>query len=282
MMPLIGTHVSTAGGLERAFARADALGCEAMQIFTRNQRQWQSRPVSLEEAEAFYHAWKCSAVKRVVSHASYLINIASSDADMLERSRRALRDETERCHHLGITDIVLHPGFAKDSPQDEALKVVAASLRRLFDETPDYKVRVLLETMAGQGTVLGADLTQFSQILDMMNWHQRLGFCIDTCHAFAAGYDLRTAEAYERFISLIDKHVGTDGVYCWHLNDSKAEKGAHIDRHAHLGEGQIGLHPFALLMNDSRFADVPMILETPKDGVGDVGNLSILRKLRGQ
>ena len=280
-MARIGTHVSVAGGLDKAFARADALGCESMQIFTRSQRQWQSKPVSLQEAEDFYRAWQRSSVETVVSHASYLINIGSSDAEMLEKSRRALREEAERCHQLGITDIVLHPGFAKEATADEAIENSAASLRQLFEDTPDFRARVLLETMAGQGTVIGADFAHFSQIGELLDWPPRLAFCVDTCHVFAAGYDLRSAEAYERFISLIDRHVGTDNVLCWHLNDSKAARGSRLDRHAHLGDGEIGLHPFALLMNDVRFENIPTILETPKEGVGDEGNLSFLRKVRG-
>ena len=280
-MARIGTHVSVAGGLDKAFARADALGCESMQIFTRSQRQWQSKPVSLQEAEDFYRAWQRSSVETVVSHASYLINIGSSDAEMLAKSRRALREEAERCHQLGITDIVLHPGFAKEATADEAIENIAASLRQLFEDTPDFRARVLLETMAGQGTVIGADFAHFSQIGELLDWPPRLAFCVDTCHVFAAGYDLRSAEAYERFISLIDRHVGTDNVLCWHLNDSKAARGSRLDRHAHLGEGEIGLHPFALLMNDVRFENIPTILETPKEGVGDEGNLSFLRKVRG-
>lgn len=280
-MARIGTHVSVAGGLDKAFARADALGCESMQIFTRSQRQWQSKPVSLQEAEDFYRAWQRSSVETVVSHASYLINIGSSDAEMLAKSRRALREEAERCHQLGITDIVLHPGFAKEATADEAIENIAASLRQLFEDTPDFRARVLLETMAGQGTVIGADFAHFSQIGELLDWPPRLAFCVDTCHVFAAGYDLRSAEAYERFISLIDRHVGTDNVLCWHLNDSKAARGSRLDRHAHLGDGEIGLHPFALLMNDVRFENIPTILETPKEGVGDEGNLSFLRKVRG-
>lgn len=280
-MARIGTHVSVAGGLDKAFARADALGCESMQIFTRSQRQWQSKPVSLQEAEDFYRAWQRSSVETVVSHASYLINIGSSDAEMLEKSRRALREEAERCHQLGITDIVLHPGFAKEATADEAIENIAASLRQLFEDTPDFRARVLLETMAGQGTVIGADFAHFSQIGELLDWPPRLAFCVDTCHVFAAGYDLRSAEAYERFISLIDRHVETDNVLCWHLNDSKAARGSRLDRHAHLGDGEIGLHPFALLMNDVRFENIPTILETPKEGVGDEGNLSFLRKVRG-
>lgn len=281
-MPLIGAHMSVAGGLERAFERADALGCEAMQIFTRSQRQWQTRPVSLQEAESFYRAWQRSDVKSVVSHASYLINIASPDAAVRAKSATALREELERCYHLNIDDIVLHPGFAMDGGVEAALSHVAETLLRLFDATDGRKTRILLETMAGQGTSLGGDLAHFTQILDIADWHPRIGVCLDTCHMFAAGYDIRSAEAYSRLVVAVDRHVGLSRVRCWHLNDSKGAKGSHIDRHAHLGDGEIGQHPFALLMNDERFAGTPAILETPKEGVGDEGNLSFLRKVRGQ
>ncbi len=281
-MALIGAHMSVAGGLDKAFERADALGCESMQIFTRSQRQWQARPVSLQEAEGFYRAWQRSNVKAVVSHASYLINIASPDAAVRAKSAAALREEVERCRHLNIDDIVLHPGFAMDAGIDAATANIAETLLRLFDATQEYKTRILLETMAGQGTCVGGDLAHFTEILDKANWHPRIGLCIDTCHVFAAGYDLRSSDAYERLVAAADKHVGLSRVRCWHLNDSKAARGTHLDRHAHLGEGEIGLHPFALLMNDERFEETPTILETPKEGVGDEGNLSFLRKVRGQ
>lgn len=281
-MALIGAHMSVAGGLDKAFERADALGCESMQIFTRSQRQWQARPVSLQEAEGFYRAWQRSNVRAVVSHASYLINIASPDAAVRAKSAAALREEVERCRHLNIDDIVLHPGFAMDAGIDAATANIAETLLRLFDATQEYKTRILLETMAGQGTCVGGDLAHFTEILDKANWHPRIGLCIDTCHVFAAGYDLRSSDAYERLVAAADKHVGLSRVRCWHLNDSKAARGTHLDRHAHLGEGEIGLHPFALLMNDERFEETPTILETPKEGVGDEGNLSFLRKVRGQ
>lgn len=281
-MALIGAHMSVAGGLDKAFERADALGCESMQIFTRSQRQWQARPVSLQEAEGFYRAWQRSNVRAVVSHASYLINIASPDAAVRAKSAAALREEVERCRHLNIDDIVLHPGFAMDAGIDAATANIAETLLRLFDATQEYKTRILLETMAGQGTCVGGDLAHFTEILDKANWHPRIGLCIDTCHVFAAGCDLRSSDAYERLVAAADKHVGLSRVRCWHLNDSKAARGTHLDRHAHLGEGEIGLHPFALLMNDERFEETPTILETPKEGVGDEGNLSFLRKVRGQ
>ncbi len=281
-MALIGAHISVAGGLDKAFERADAIGCESMQIFTRNQRQWQARPVSMQEAESFYRAWERSGVKAVVSHASYLINIASPDAAVRERSAAALREEVERCRQLNIDDIVLHPGFAVNAGLDEAMTNIAETLLAIFDATPEYRTRVLLETMAGQGTAVGGDFAHFSEILRKAGWHPRIGICIDTCHVFAAGCDLRSREAYERLVAAADRHAGLSRVRCWHLNDSKAARGTRVDRHTHLGEGEIGHQPFALLMNDGRFADVPTILETPKDGIGDAGNLSFLRKVRGR
>lgn len=279
-MPLIGTHVSAAGGLHKAFERAAALDCEAMQIFTRNQRQWQAKTLSLQEIEAFYKAGAATRVKNIVSHCSYLINLAGSP-DVRARSEMALVAEIERCHQLGIEEIVLHPGFAGDDGESAALKKVTDSLAKVLGITGDRTVRILLETMAGQGSSLGGDLRQFEKIFSDLNWHKRLGLCADTCHLFAADYDMRTDNAYDRLIAQIDSAVGYERVGCWHLNDSKTEKGSRKDRHTHIGEGAIGLRPFAMLMEDERFAQIPAILETPGDSVGDEGNMATLRKLRG-
>ncbi len=280
-MVLIGAHISTAGGLHRAYERADSLDCESMQIFTRNQRQWFSRPLSFQEIEDFYRASNKSSVKKVVSHASYLINLAG-DREIREKSERALISELERCYRLSIEDVVLHPGFALDTPPEKAVRQVSESLLRVLDATSEMKIRILLETMAGQGTVLGGEISEFAEMLDMSDNHPRIGFCVDICHVFAAGYEMRTHESYSRFTNLLEKHVGLERVHCWHLSDSKMERGSKKDRHQHLGEGTIGLAPFSMLMNDERFKNVPAILETPKEGTGDEGNLSILRKLRGE
>ncbi len=280
-MALIGAHISAAGGLYRAYQRADIIGCESMQIFTRNQRQWQNKPLSFQEIEEFYRASRESSVRKVVSHASYLINLAGS-AEVREKSEDALKKELERCHQLSVGDVVLHPGFALDSSGGDALKQVSLSLLRVLDETSEMNVRILLETMAGQGSVLGGDIAEFSLLLDLLEDHPRIGFCVDICHVFAAGYEMRTHESYNRLTGLLDRHVGLERIHCWHLSDSKMEKGSKKDRHQHLGEGAIGLNPFSMLVNDPRFKDVPAILETPKEGPGDEGNLAMLRKLRGQ
>lgn len=152
---------------------------------------------------------------------------------------------------------------------------------RVLDATSDSRVRILLETMAGQGSAIGGDIAQFSRLLDLVGDHPRISFCVDLCHVFAAGYEIRTEESYSRFISMLSKYVGLENVHCWHLSDSRMNKGSRKDRHAHLGQGEIGLGPFSMLLGDEHFSEIPAILETPKDGWGDEGNLSILRKLRG-
>ena len=280
-MALIGAHISVAGGLHRAYQRADAAGCESMQIFTRNQRKWSNDPLSFREIEEFYRASKNSSVRKVVSHASYLINLGGND-HVRGKSEEALISELERCRHLSIDDVVLHPGFALESTGEAALARVSASLLKVLEATSDIKVRILLETMAGQGSVLGGDISEFSAILDHLEGHPRIGFCVDICHVFAAGYEIRTHESYNRLVGLLEKHVGLERIHCWHLSDSKMDKGSKKDRHQHLGEGTIGLEPFSMLVNDVRFDNVPAILETPKEGIGDEGNLSLLRKLRGE
>lgn len=280
-MALIGAHISVAGGLHRAYQRADAAGCESMQIFTRNQRQWSNDPLSFREIEEFYRASKDSSVRKVVSHASYLINLGGND-HVRGKSEEALISELERCRHLSIDDVVLHPGFALESTGEAALARVSASLLKVLEATSDIKVRILLETMAGQGSVLGGDISEFSAIMDHLEGHPRIGFCVDICHVFAAGYEIRTHESYNRLVGLLEKHVGLERIHCWHLSDSKMDKGSKKDRHQHLGEGTIGLEPFSMLVNDVRFDNVPAILETPKEGIGDEGNLSLLRKLRGE
>lgn len=280
-MALVGAHISAAGGLHRAYQRAAAIGCESMQIFTRNQRQWLNKPLSFKEIEDFYIASKESSVKKVVSHASYLINLAGLP-DVREKSEAALIEEIERCSQLSIGDVVLHPGYSLDGDTEGGLGRLAESLLRVLEESSESNVMILLETMAGQGSVLGGDVTEFSMLLDLLEDHPRVGFCIDICHVFAAGYEMRTYESYSRMVSVMRKNVGLSRIRCWHLSDSKMEKGSKKDRHEHLGEGNIGLAPFSMLMNDEKFDDVPAILETPKSGIGDEGNLALLRKLRGK
>jgi deoxyribonuclease-4 len=279
-MSLLGAHISAAGGLYRAIERAEGLGCEAMQIFTRNPLQWLGKSLSVGEVDAFRRALLSCNVHSVVSHASYLINLAGDEA-VRKKSITALKSEIERCYQLGIDAVVLHPGSSKGRSADEARGFLIDSLKRVLDDTENFNVPILLETMAGQGGVLGSAVEELAWVIDGLEWNKRLGICADMCHLFGAGVDVGTEGGYERLVLSISKHVGIDRVGCWHISDNKGARGSRIDRHAHIGEGEIGTIPFGMLVADERFGSTPVILETPKDGVGDEGNLAILRKLRG-
>ncbi|MDI9371229.1 MAG: deoxyribonuclease IV [Synergistaceae bacterium] len=279
-MAIIGAHVSIAGGLEKGIERGEALGCEAIQIFTKNQLQWRSAPLSQSRGERFYRAWAESSIQKVVVHASYLINLAAVDATG-PKSMTALEDEIERCELLGIDDLVLHPGSSRGRDPESALELVAERLGQIIRRTEHKRVRILLETMAGQGDLLGRDLKQFAFIMERIDWTPRVGICMDTCHLFAAGYELRTKAAYQRLVDQVDSLLGLDRVGCWHLNDSFHDLGRGLDRHAHIGEGELGYDPFAFILNDSLWVNTPCILETPIESDGHARNLAILRKLRG-
>ncbi|MEA4878147.1 deoxyribonuclease IV [Aminobacterium sp. MB27-C1] len=279
-MPLIGAHVSIAGGLERAIERGEDLECEAIQMFTKNQLQWHSTPISMSRAERFLHAWRRSGIQQVVVHASYLINLASPD-ETREKSIVALTEEVERCDMLGIDEIVVHPGSSRGRPRDEGIGKLVNSLGQVLQRTSVTRVRILIETMAGQGSILGSSLDELKSVLDHFPQNERLGLCLDTCHLFAAGYELRTFEAYERFVSSLMGKIGLERVGCWHLNDSAHARNSHLDRHQHIGEGELGVLPFSFIVNDSRWNGIPALLETPQNGLGNKGNLTVLRKLRG-
>jgi deoxyribonuclease-4 len=272
--------MSAAGGLHRAIERAEALGCEAIQIFTRNPLQWQGRSLSDAETEAFRRSLLASGIKSVLSHSSYLINLAGDD-NVRRKSLVSLRAEMERCYQLGIDAVVLHPGSAKDGDPSAARGRLGDSLRRILGETEGCSVPILLETMAGGGGSLGTSVEELAMVIEGLEWDSRLGVCADLCHLFGAGADVATEGGYERLVSSLSKHVGLDRVRCWHISDNKGARGSGIDRHAHIGAGEIGAIPFGMLVADERFADTPVILETPKDGMGDEGNLALLRKLRG-
>jgi len=279
-MPLLGAHISVAGGLHKAIERAAALGCEAIQIFTRNPLQWRGRNLSDTEAEGFRRALLESPLRSVVAHASYLINLAGAD-DVRKRSVAALTEEIERCYRLGIDAVVLHPGSAGGGDRDEAAATLTRSLETVLERTCETPVTILLETMSGQGGALGVATEELARVIDALGWDKRVGVCADICHLFGAGYDLRSEGGYRRVVSSLEKHIGLDRVGCWHMSDNKGAKGSRVDRHAHIGEGEIGVIPFGMLVSDARFGETPAILETPKDGVGDLGNLALLRKMRG-
>lgn len=279
-MALIGAHMSAAGGLWKAIERGEELGCEAIQIFTKNQLQWKAAPLSFQACERFYRAFSASSIRAVVAHASYLINL-SAPGPTRDRSLEALVDEIQRCDQLGIDELVLHPGSHRGEGREKGLLLLAEGLEQALDATEGLRVRVLLETMAGQGYGLGGTLEDLDFTLERLDGTDRLGICCDTCHLFASGVDLSSSGSYGRFARRLDKVFGRGRVGCWHLNDSSGGKGSRIDRHAHLGEGNMGLTPFSLIVNDSRWEDVPCLLETPKEGGGDERNLALLRKMRG-
>ena len=285
-MPILGAHMSVAGGLHRAFERIKAVGGQSLQIFTRNQRQWDAPPILREESELFYKAWEESGGLPVVAHGSYLVNLADPDPEKAQRAVAAFAAEIVRASALGIPWLAMHPGFHMGRGVEAGLELFVNNLDRAIElggahAGGNVDVAVLLETTAGQGSALGAKFEELAYMLDASRYSSRLGVCYDTCHAFAAGYDIRTPESYGETFSLFDKLIGVKHLKLFHLNDSKKGLGAKRDRHEHIGEGQIGLEAFRLLVNDPRFSHLPMVLETPKENgtIKDKMNLRTLRSL---
>ncbi len=279
-MSLIGAHVSAAGGVWLALERGDSLGCESIQIFTKNQLQWRAAPLSSSACERFMNAWRQSPISRIIAHASYLLNLAA-EGETRSRSLAALSDEILRCDQLGIDDLVLHPGSHLGAGVEKGRNLVAEALGQVIAQTGGSRTRVLLETMSGQGHTLGSTLDEIAWIMDRVDDPSRLGVCLDTCHLFAGGCELRGRVSYDRLVRSVERLFGTESIGCWHLNDSRMDMGSHLDRHEHIGEGLIGVEVFSCIVSDPRWKDTPCLLETPKEGQGDKGNLALLRKLRG-
>jgi deoxyribonuclease-4 len=280
-MALFGAHESVAGGLHLAFDRIEQVGGESLQIFTRNQRQWKPKPLSGDEISQFRAAQERFPLMPVASHASYLLNLATDKKELLEKSVAALILEFERCHQLGVPYVVMHPGSHGGKGVEAGLSRFVAGLDIAFAAGYD-DVMLLLETTAGQGTGLGSTFEELAYIRQNSKFSERIGVCVDTCHIFAAGYDLRSKEAYEATIADLDRQVGLENVKFFHLNDSKKDLGCRVDRHEHIGKGMIGLEGFRNLVNDPRFIDMPMTLETPKedDLAEDRENIAILKGLQ--
>lgn len=278
-MLLLGAHLSIAGGVSQAFARAEELGCTAMQIFTKNASQWRSKPLPAAEIEAFAAAWEKSQVASVTAHDSYLINLAAAEGDKRSRSLAAFIDEMERCAALEIPGLVMHPGAHLGDGEEIGLQRIAEALHSIFAAAP-AQVSVLLENTAGQGSYLGHRFEHLAEIMERVP-EGRFGVCFDTCHALAAGYDLTSAEGYETTMAEFDRLVGTEHITAFHLNDSLKERGSRVDRHAHIGQGAVALEAFAALMRDERFAAVPKLLETaPGEGnCHHIANLALLRQM---
>jgi deoxyribonuclease IV len=279
--PLLGAHMSIAGGVGNAFIEGKKVDCDAIQIFTKSSRQWASKPYSKEEIELFHINRKETGIGAVVAHDSYLLNMGSPDAALRTRSVAAFIDELERCEVLGVTNLIAHPGAHVGAGEWDGIKTIAKSLDEVHKACPGYRVKVTLEITAGQGSNLGYRFEQIADMIDATKESDRLRVCFDTEHAFAAGYDIRTRDGYERTFSEFDEIIGIDLLAAFHLNDSKKEFHSRVDRHEHIGKGFIGVEAFRMLMNDKRFWDLPMCLETPKgpDLKEDRENLELLRSL---
>lgn len=275
--------MSIAGGVGNALLDGKKVDCDIVQIFTKSSRQWAARPYSKEEIDRFFHNQKETGITTVIAHDSYLLNLGSPDGGLRKKSVHAFIDELERCEALSIPLLIAHPGAHMGAGEKEGIKTIAGSLSEIHGACPAYKVKIALEITAGQGSALGYRFEQIRDIMDATQENDRLRVCFDTEHAFAAGYDLRTREGYERTFGEFDEIIGLKFLAAFHLNDSKKEFHSRVDRHEHIGKGQIGIEAFRLLVNDPRFWRLPMSLETPKgpDLKEDRENLALLRSLLG-
>jgi len=271
--PLLGAHMSIAGGLEKALLRGHTLGCTTIQLFTKSSNQWKERFLEETEIQLFREVKEETGIDPVISHASYLINLASPDEEIYRKALDAMVCEIRRCEQLGIDYIVLHPGFHKGCGETCGIVRIAGALDTIHADTAGAKVRIALETTAGQGTALGGNLEHLARIIERVKEDSRLVFCLDTCHTFVAGYDLRTRQDYLDLFREIDDTVGRERLRVIHLNDSKREIGSRVDRHENIGEGMIGEGLFRLIMRDEFLEGVPKIIETP----GDIENLQLLK-----
>jgi deoxyribonuclease-4 len=274
--------MSIAGGLPQAILRAREVDATALQVFVKSSNQWAARPFAAGEVDAYRAASRDAGLDRhTVAHASYLVNLASPDAALWEKSVAAFRVELDRCEALGIPWLVVHPGAHVGSGVEPGLARVAAALNRALPSTGAHTAGVLLETTAGQGTTLGSRFEELAEILSLVKREDRVGVCLDTCHLLAAGYEFRSAPAYGAMMNALDRAVGLGRVLAFHLNDSKGDLGSRRDRHEHIGKGKVGLEAFRLILADARFRDVAMVLETEKgdDLAEDKINLGVLRSV---
>ncbi len=273
--------MSATGGVDKAILRGEQVGCDVVQLFTKNNNRWMAKPLTEESIEAFKKNISQTGIVPFASHDAYLINFAATDPEIYRKSMEAFLDEMDRAEMLGIPGLVFHPGSHVGSGEKEGIKKIAESLRRLLDERPDYQVKLLLETTAGQGSSIGYKFEHLAEIMEKVNEPERLGVCFDTCHVFAAGYDISNKKGYDKTFKDFDNIVELQNIEGFHLNDSKKGLGSRVDRHQHIGKGELGLKAFECLMNDKRFENIPMVLETPKgpDMEEDRINLKVLRGL---
>lgn len=263
-MPFFGAHLSTVGGVQNAAQAAIDLGFSTVQLFTKNNNQWKGKALTDESIEEFRTLVQKGKLQYPTSHDSYLINLGTPNRDNRERSIEAFIDEIERADQLGLSYLVMHPGAHLDSTESQGLQTVVESFNRILNECESIQVKILIETTAGQGTTLGHRFEHLAEILDGVEAPEHFGICVDTCHIHAAGYDILTKEGYEETFQEFDRIVGLEKICAFHVNDSKKALGSRVDRHEQLGEGTVGKVAFQCLVKDPRFANLPMILETPK------------------
>ena len=276
----LGAHVSTSGGIRNAPQNGVRLGCEAIQVFTRNQMQWHPKPLLEEEIQSYRQAFLESHLEVALSHSSYLINLASPQESKLVQSQRAFRDEIDRCEQLGIPNLVFHPGAHMGAGVKAGLRSIIESLKDILKDKKGSRIQLLVETTAGQGSALGCTFEHLAEILEGVQEKRNVGVCLDSCHVFAAGYDLRTRKTYETTMKELEAVVGLARIRAVHLNDSQKELGSQVDRHATIGEGHLGLQAFKMIVNDPRFSGIPMVIEIPGDEEADRRSLQLLKKLR--
>lgn len=275
---ILGAHTSIAGGVHNALLEGQNIGATTVQLFTANQRRWEVKPLDREHIELWKHVLKETGLKKIMSHDSYLINLGAPDEANLAKSRKAFREELQRCLDLGITYLNFHPGAGGDKGDPACLECIVDSLLDLEPLLEKGKLRLLLETTAGQGTAVGWRFEQLKHIIEKVKHKIPIGVCIDTCHIFVAGYDIRTPEAWDKTLIEFDKVIGLKHLYAFHVNDSVKPYESRVDRHAQLGEGEIGLESFRFLVTDPRTRELAMYLETP-DPAKYAKEIAMLREM---
>jgi len=273
--------MSIAGGVSQSLGRGNQIGCECIQIFTRSSRQWAAKAYPAEEIEAFKQARKETGIQMVVAHDSYLVNLGATDEKLRKKSIDSFVDELQRCEALEVPYLISHPGAHVGAGEEAGIKTIARSIDQAHNACSGYKVKIALEITAGQGSVLGSRFEQMARIFEAVKENDRLRLCFDTEHAFAAGYDLRSEQGYQQAFAELDRHIGLKRLVAFHINDSMKPLNSHVDRHQHIGKGHLGLEPFQRLVNDPRFAGIPMCLETePGPDMKDIAaDLRQLEKL---
>lgn len=276
--PLLGAHMSIAGGIDQAYYRGASIGCTAIQFFTHSNRQWAIKPLEEATIEAVKVAQQTTGIAHSMVHGSYLVTLGSSNPETVEKSKIALTKELQHCHDLGVPYLVVHPGGGQTNA-DACVDQIGDNISEVLEQSPT-EPQILLEIMAGQGSQVGRTLEQLASLKNKVSAGKRVGYCLDTCHLWAAGYDFSTEKGYTKVWQDIDDILGLENVKSIHLNDSKQLCGSHVDRHADIGKGTIGLEAFRLIMHDPRLATIPKVLETPSDELKDYAhNMAILLAL---